>query len=629
MISLTVSGLGAIVAAIGSGVLLARCFREPRGDVIAWSVALLGLFVSLGSQALGHLAGFDAAMFRAMEIGGQVIAPLALILGLSEVAARKPAVRFCARLYIPALAIVAVVILTMDQLVQVTFTKAWPDPAVVYQLPPNYVLMFAIGPLTALITIIAVGTVVARSGQPGWNAVLPAQLLGGTAAIALAYPCLAQLVTYLTGTHVPVGSAFSLLCTAAAALAWLAGVRTGRLPLASLQGRDPGGPYRDGGPLRDSGPFRDSGSFRDSGPLRDGGPLRDSGPLRDDRSYRADDRPYRDDRRSYQNDSERYPRGGGDSANWARRDEPDFATGDFSAADFATGDFAPGDLGHGDLGHGDIGHGDLGHGDLGHGDLGHGDLGDGDLRRGQTVRDSARSQFAGGDFATGEGDFATGDIVTGGLLADERELGDSAHGWQTRAGAPDDAYDDLGDLRGDEGQGRHRGEDPPEPAAAAAGAGEEAARAQLFGQIEIYTLLEDRVDEFDQLADRLVDQVRSRESDTLVFIVHAVPSAPMQRILYEVYRDRLAYDRHTQQPYVRQFDADRRPYVLATNVIELGLQQAKVSPFPSVTDLFPEPGYDTSGFERPDYLRDYGRTPDQPGGGRGGGTRSEGGRRRR
>jgi hypothetical protein len=81
----------------------------------------------------------------------------------------------------------------------------------------------------------------------------------------------------------------------------------------------------------------------------------------------------------------------------------------------------------------------------------------------------------------------------------------------------------------------------------------------------------------------------------------------MQRILYEVYRSREAYERHGRQPYVQQFESDRRPYVLATNVIELGLQQAKVSPFPSVTDLFPEPGYDTSGFERPDYLRDYGR----------------------
>jgi hypothetical protein len=87
----------------------------------------------------------------------------------------------------------------------------------------------------------------------------------------------------------------------------------------------------------------------------------------------------------------------------------------------------------------------------------------------------------------------------------------------------------------------------------------------------------------------------------------------MQRILYEVYRDRTAYERHNEQPYVQQFAVDRRPFVLATNIIELGLQQAKVSPFPSVADLFGEPGYDTSGFERPDFLRDYGRTSGQAG----------------
>jgi hypothetical protein len=88
----------------------------------------------------------------------------------------------------------------------------------------------------------------------------------------------------------------------------------------------------------------------------------------------------------------------------------------------------------------------------------------------------------------------------------------------------------------------------------------------------------------------------------------------MQRILYEVYRSRDAYERHREQPYVLKFEADRRPYVLATNVIELGLQQAKVSPFPSVSELFGEPGYDTSGFERPDYLRDYGRPSASQGG---------------
>jgi hypothetical protein len=59
---------------------------------------------------------------------------------------------------------------------------------------------------------------------------------------------------------------------------------------------------------------------------------------------------------------------------------------------------------------------------------------------------------------------------------------------------------------------------------------------------------------------------------------------------------------------VASWGVARRPYVLATNVIELGLQHAKVSPFPSIADLFGEPGHDTSGFERPDFTREYGST---------------------
>ncbi|MGC1284217.1 MAG: antibiotic biosynthesis monooxygenase, partial [Streptosporangiaceae bacterium] len=130
------------------------------------------------------------------------------------------------------------------------------------------------------------------------------------------------------------------------------------------------------------------------------------------------------------------------------------------------------------------------------------------------------------------------------------------------------------------------------------------AQAELYGQIAIYTLLEDRVEDFDRLTRRVVRQVRTQEPDTLVFIVHAVPSAPMQRILYEVYRDRSAHEEHKRQPYVMAFEADRRPLVLATNIIELGLQQAKVSPLPSVSDLLSDTGYDLlndSGFGQPGY----------------------------
>jgi quinol monooxygenase YgiN len=537
-LSLAVAGIGAIVAAIGAGVLLARCFREPRSDLIAFSLALLGLLVGLGSQAAGYLAGFDGTMFRAMELGGQVIAPLALILGLSEIAARTTAVRFLARLYIPTLGLIAVVVLALDQLAQTTFSKAWPDPAVFYQTPPNYVLEFAIGPMTALVALIAVGVVMNRGGQPAWNAVLPSQLLGGAAALLLAYPALAELVAYKEKIHLPVASVFAVLGAAAAVLTWLAGMRAGRVPLASRGLQDDDDWRHDADDRRDFGRFE---------PAADGGVYRGSGLYRPESPDRS-----------------------------GRRHEYD--TDD---SDLGWGDDGPGR---------------------------------GYDRRGDAARSSSQdwhadpreSSYETPDFATG--DFETGDFVAGDFASDEANDVPAGGSWQNRQGS-DGGREPYGQLYRDDLGSRVGG------GAVDGLPGEDGRRAELFGQIAIFTLLEDRVEEFDRLTRRVVEQVRSRESDTLVFIVHAVPSAPLQRILYEVYRDRAAYERHTQQPHVQQFEADKRPYVLATNVIELGLQQATVSPFPSVSELFSEPGYDTAGFERPDYLRDYGRTSAQPGSG--------------
>ena len=107
-------------------------------------------------------------------------------------------------------------------------------------------------------------------------------------------------------------------------------------------------------------------------------------------------------------------------------------------------------------------------------------------------------------------------------------------------------------------------------------AGEDTSR--LYGQIAIYTLLDETAEEFERLASEVVEQVKVREPDTLVYVMHGVPAAPMQRILYAVYRDEAAFDRHERQPYIRQFEEEREPYVLATNVIELGVRHAKFIP---------------------------------------------------
>lgn len=140
--------------------------------------------------------------------------------------------------------------------------------------------------------------------------------------------------------------------------------------------------------------------------------------------------------------------------------------------------------------------------------------------------------------------------------------------------------------------------EPYERRAERYGAADNAQSGQMFGQITIYTLLDDRLEDFDRMTEQVVEQVRSLEPGTLVYIVHAVPTAPMQRILYEVYRDRAAYDEHMAQPYVARYVAERRSMVLATNAIELGLQQAKVSPLPSysaISDILSESGIDLTG----------------------------------
>jgi quinol monooxygenase YgiN len=140
-----------------------------------------------------------------------------------------------------------------------------------------------------------------------------------------------------------------------------------------------------------------------------------------------------------------------------------------------------------------------------------------------------------------------------------------------------------GDLRasGEPGRWTDPGRRPP--------AAPEPPAAPPYGRILIFTLLDDRVADFDRLADQAAEQVRLREPDTLVYVIHTVPNAPMQRIFYEIYRDRAAFDSHESQPYMMRFVADRRACVLATNVIELRLKYAKVAPLPSPQPPSPPP----------------------------------------
>jgi quinol monooxygenase YgiN len=494
--------VGSLIAAAGTGVLISRCLRAPNTVLVAWTVAIFGLTVALGAQAIGYQLGFGPIAFRAMQIGAQVLAPLALAFGLTDLAGKTIVSRFAARLVLAVVAIISLVIMAIDPLGAAAFTKAWPSATVYYQIVPNKLLEFAVAPLTVGVALVTMVVIASRPGRdPAWRPAFPAAAPAGIAALILAVPTVIALLKL----SLPVGAAFTPLCAIAAALTWLAGTRAAKLQLTQLH-QEPG--------REDSADETGEWGLQRSwgqGPERTG----EFGRAADDDEFGI----YR-------------PR---DGASRSRSDDLDY---------------------QGANGHG---------------------------------------QFSDDSGYLPEQDFAPEFPGRPGLqdatsLMDGPDLpGDP--GYADEADFPDPGYRDPGPPP------------PPEYPDRGRAAGREPA-APLFGQIAIYTLLEDRVQDFDQLTKRVVKLVRAQEPDTLVYIVHAVPSAPMQRILYEVYRDRDAYEAHRRQPYVLAFEADRRPFVLATNIIELGLQQAKVSPLPSVSALLHDTGFDLlndTGFGQPGY----------------------------
>src|SRR5215469_16594930 len=137
MIALIVVGLGAVAAAVGTGVLAARSTRHSRVYFVAWTIALFGLAVGLGATTLGYLAGYGALIFRAMELGAQLIAPLSLCLALVEIAGRRLGARFVMRLVVSGIAVIAVVVLGTDPINPgAMFSTTWPDPSAYYQIAP-------------------------------------------------------------------------------------------------------------------------------------------------------------------------------------------------------------------------------------------------------------------------------------------------------------------------------------------------------------------------------------------------------------------------------------------------------------------------------------------------------------
>jgi quinol monooxygenase YgiN len=86
---------------------------------------------------------------------------------------------------------------------------------------------------------------------------------------------------------------------------------------------------------------------------------------------------------------------------------------------------------------------------------------------------------------------------------------------------------------------------------------------------------EDSVVGFDRLVAETVPEICEHEAGTIVYAVNAVEGQSLQRIFYELYRDRAAFDAHEEQPYIRRFLALRAQYLASVEVNFLTLQIGK------------------------------------------------------
>ncbi|MGO8884878.1 MAG: putative quinol monooxygenase [Streptosporangiaceae bacterium] len=91
-----------------------------------------------------------------------------------------------------------------------------------------------------------------------------------------------------------------------------------------------------------------------------------------------------------------------------------------------------------------------------------------------------------------------------------------------------------------------------------------------------FTLRTGSEQEFDDLVARTTEGILASEPGTLVYACHRVHGSPRDRIFYELYRDRAAFDAHEAQEHTRKFLAEREPLLESTQVDYLSLAGGKI-----------------------------------------------------
>ncbi|GAA3114818.1 putative quinol monooxygenase [Streptomyces echinatus] len=75
-----------------------------------------------------------------------------------------------------------------------------------------------------------------------------------------------------------------------------------------------------------------------------------------------------------------------------------------------------------------------------------------------------------------------------------------------------------------------------------------------------FTLRDGAGEAFDELVREAAAAVLEHEPGTLVYACSEVEGAPHQRLFFELYADRAAFDEHGRQPHVRHFLSQSEKY---------------------------------------------------------------------
>ncbi|MFI7639211.1 antibiotic biosynthesis monooxygenase [Nonomuraea sp. NPDC049400] len=478
---------GALMAAVAAGALIQRLRDESEGWLIAWTVSVASLCLSLGVIGIGYIFGFGEVTFRLYQVTGSLLVPLWLAVGLIQLLVEQVPPRFLSWLFGIALTVVAGTIMIFDPLKAEVAGKTLPAGSNFWGIFPSYLLIgvHSVAVLVMLAMLVVAGLKWRQGDEYDTD---------NLHAAAVIVPSGLALVGAMRFTVAPLFTT-ALLVVAGAAV-WYTVLR----PLA---------PYEDDDE-DDFGPDRDQGS-----------------PRRDERSQRRDERAqHREERPMPREQGPAQPQP-------VPRGMPEPVPG---------GPGGPGGPG----------------------------LPPSPPRRSSGLGDLVAEYRAGDqevDYAARmapppDSGPATGYIMNGGSPAGPAQ-----------AQRPDYAMPATGAV--------YPGAEMFSPAQQQQQPGSGKPSPNIYGLLTVFTLMDGAGEAFDRLAEATVEAVRRGEPDTLVYACHAVKSAPLQRIVYELYRDEVAYRDHQRQPHVERFINERQSMVLATNVIELNVNAAKVVPLPT------------------------------------------------